>query len=198
MIKMPCLFVRQFHGDRNFTLTEQITPGCEWVFEDKHALASRKWDGTACMFQDGELFKRYDAKVGKEPPQGAIPCVPERDPVTGHWPHWVRVTEHDRWHLEALKRQGPQSDGTYELCGPRVNGNPEGLPDHVFLKHGEGGMMLASKLFFGRGTPFDHVRADVFALPWEGIVFSHPDGRFAKIRRKDFGFEWPVVMRGAI
>lgn len=26
----------------------------------------------------------------------------------------------------------------------------------------------------------------------EGLVFAHEDGRFAKIRRKDFGFAWPV------
>ena len=26
----------------------------------------------------------------------------------------------------------------------------------------------------------------------EGIVWHHPDGRMAKIKRKDFGFDWPV------
>ena len=52
MKKMPCLFVRQFHGRDHATLTEEVTPGCEWVLAGE-GTASRKWDGTACMVRDG-------------------------------------------------------------------------------------------------------------------------------------------------
>lgn len=62
MIKMPCLFVREFHGRDSFTITEQVTPGCEWVLAGE-GVATRKRDGTACLFSRGILWKRYDAKI---------------------------------------------------------------------------------------------------------------------------------------
>ena len=27
---------------------------------------------------------------------------------------------------------------------------------------------------------------------YEGLVWHHPDGRMAKIKRRDFGLSWPV------
>lgn len=81
MKKMPCLFQRTFHGHDSATLLREVTPGCEWVLAGE-GVASRKWDGTACMVKDGALYKRYDAKRGKTPPPGAIPCG-DPDPVTG-------------------------------------------------------------------------------------------------------------------
>src|SRR5262245_46364429 len=106
MIKMPCLFIREFSGRNSFVITEQVTPGCEWVLAGEGS-ASRKRDGTACFFKGGQLWKRYDAKKDKKtgeykpPPAGAIPCA-EPDSVTGHWPHWAPLMEHDYWHLEAF------------------------------------------------------------------------------------------------
>ena len=29
-------------------------------------------------------------------------------------------------------------------------------------------------------------------LDIEGIVWHHPDGRMAKIKRRDFGLSWPI------
>ena len=41
-----------------------------------------------CAIIDGKFYKRYDAKKGKTPPEGAIPCQDAPDPVTGHFPHY--------------------------------------------------------------------------------------------------------------
>lgn len=139
----------------------------------------------ACFATDS--FKRYDAKKDRQPPAGAIACG-EPDPVTGHWPHWVPIGEHDPWHAEALAKQRAELvDGaTYELCGPKINGNPERLETHRFIRHG-------TELSTPPRT-FEGLREHLTTLspPIEGIVFAHPDGRFAKIRRKDFGLAWPV------
>jgi Family of unknown function (DUF5565) len=147
-----------------------------------------KRDGTACLWQGGKLYKRYDVKRGKVVPPGAIPCDPEADPVTGHWPHWVLVGEEpeSRWHREARNESGVLTDGTYELCGPKLQGNPEKFHSHFFVKHDSEQLVLTFVL------AFDTLREYLGDNRYEGIVFHHADGRMVKIRRDDFGFEWPV------
>lgn len=180
MKKIPCLFVRVFDGPRKSTLTDEVTPGCEWVMNGE-GTASRKWDGTACAVIGGVLYKRYDAKNGKTAPTNGIPCQ-EPDPVTGHWPHWIPVEVRDPWHVRAWRERDYMADGTYELVGPKVNGNPEGLETHVFKRHG------ADVLDVSRTK--EGIRAFLESNRMEGIVFAHPDGRMCKIRRADFGLEW--------
>jgi len=196
MKKMPCLFERDFSDKRNPRLLEVVTPGCEWVLAGE-GVATRKHDGTACAVIAGVLYKRYDAKAGKPPPPGAIPCC-EPDPVTGHWPHWVRVDPRlaeDRHHAQAWQRlaertvggwpvQGsPLPDGTYELCGPKIGANAEGLGEHMFFLHGHARPRGVPRTFTGlRDYLGDHLM--------EGIVFHHPSGAMCKIRRHDFGWPW--------
>lgn len=187
MKKMPCLFVRQFHGRDHATLTEEVTPGCEWVLAGE-GTASRKWDGTACMVRDGVLYKRLDCKRGKTPPPGAIPCQ-EPDPVTGHWPHWIKVDFTDpanRWFAEAYDDKGDTrlEDGTYELIGPKINGNPERVERHTFRRHGD--------VLFDVPRTFTRIHLFLASFLIEGVVFAHPDGRMCKIRRDDYGLPWPV------
>jgi hypothetical protein len=177
MKKMPCLFMRNFEG-RKATITREVTPSCQWV-ADGEGVASIKRDGTACAVIGGALHKRYDAKQGKPPPANGIPCD-EPDPITGHWPHWVPVVDGDpssKWHLEAWSKAA-LSDGTYELCGPKIGGNPEGFVDHVFIRHGEE--------VVDAPRDFDGLRDFLENLGREGVVFAHPDGRMCKIRRGDF------------
>ena len=186
MKKIPCLFVRVFDGPRKSTLTDEVTPGCEWVMNGE-GTASRKWDGTACAVIDGRLYRRYDAKNGKPAPPNGIPCQ-EPDPVAGHWPHWVLVdpdNHADRWIWEAFStRVGKTAlpDGTYEAIGPRINGNPEGCTFHVLVRHG--------KTVLNPPRTKDGIRTFLEMNRMEGIVFAHPDGRMCKIRRVDFGLPW--------
>lgn len=196
MKKMPCLFKREFHDKSSFTILPEVTPGCEWALLGEGAV-TRKWDGTACMIKDGVLYKRYDAKKDRQtgnyklPPAGAIPCD-DPDPVTGHWPHWVAVGDEpeSRWHREAIREC---ADGTYELCGPKINGNHEGFDRHVLIRHtGEKPLGVGTNAWARTCRRFDSIKLLLEALPWEGIVFHHPDGRMCKIRRRDFGLEWPV------
>lgn len=154
-----------------------------WVLNGE-GRATIKFDGTSSMVLDGVLYKRYDAKHGKNPPSNWISCEEAPDPVTGHWPGWVPVDASDnsnRYHVEAFNK-GSFPDGTYELIGPKVAGNPYGLTSHELVRHG------AEEVEVGR------TREEI--VEWlrdhnhEGLVFHPPDGRMAKIRRKDFGFRW--------
>jgi hypothetical protein len=184
MKKIPTLFVRDPANPR--LVTRQVTPGCEGVI-DGQGTPTRKWDGTACLVRDGILFKRYDAKRGKVPPANFEPAQPEPDPITGHWPGWVPVGDEpdSRYHREAFALVDRLVDGTYELIGPRVQGNPERQAQHHLVAHGD--------LEVAAPRTFDELRRWLEHQAIEGVVWWSVGGfPLAKIKRRDFGYPWPV------
>lgn len=187
MQKIISLFQRNYDGDR--LVRDEVVPGAEWVLAGE-GRPTVKLDGTCCLMRGGRLYKRYDAKHGKRPPQGFEPAQPDPDPVTGHWPGWLLVSDSpaDQWHREAIANLGTLTlpDGTYELLGPRIQGNPEQHTEHVLVRHGTEGIPERPRTFEG-------IRAFLEANAIEGIVWHHPDGRMVKIKRRDFGLSWPVI-----
>ena len=180
MKKIISLFKRDYEKTKK--VFNEVTPGAGWVIEGE-GKATRKWDGTCCLVKDGELYKRYELRKGKEYPFGFIPAQ-DPDPVTGECPGWVKVDPNNpenKWHLEAWKRdQVKTPDGTYELCGPKVNGNNDNLLFHVLIPHGRDTLRDVP-------TDFDGLRTYLNLAPIiEGIVWHHPDGRMVKIKKKDF------------
>lgn len=187
MKKIPCVFKRDFTDRKNPILLNEVNPGCEWVLAGE-GKATRKWDGTACAIIKGELHARYDAKNGKTPPPGAIPCG-DPDPVTGHWPHWVKADRpEDRWLRQAKDATTGLVDGTYEAVGPKINGNHDAHDIHVLHRHGDMELYGLLRTFDGLKA---FLEADFEGEKIEGIVFHHPDGRMAKLRRDDYGLPWP-------
>lgn len=189
MKKIPSIFVRGADGN----LIDECHPEALWVHKGE-GVATRKYDGTCCLVRDGVLYRRYDAKHGKAPPEGFEPAQ-EPDPVTGHWPGWIRVRPEDessRWHIVAVAShvmagaRWPIPDGTYELCGPKLQGNPESLEEHRFLSHER------AHPFFNVPTCFAELKEYFRDFPHEGLVWHHPDGRMAKARKADF---WPTGER---
>lgn len=167
-------------------VVNEINPENEWAL-NPNVIATRKWDGTACAIINGELYKRYDVKKGKSVPLNAIPCQ-EPDEITGHWPHWVKCDRNDnsnKWHFEAFDYAGILKDDTYELCGPKIQGNPENFPSHVLLRHG------GHKLNIFYSTPtYDLLEKYLKLMDIEGIVFHQPlTGKMCKIRKSDFGIK---------
>ena len=187
MKKIPSLFIREFENHNVKEITSQVTPGCEWVLNGE-GIATEKYDGTCCLIQDNKLYKRYDAKQGKQPPEGAIPCQPEPDPITTHWPHWVEVKENkpdDKWYIEAWNRLNKENleNGTYELCGPHFQTNPYDLEFDIFIKHG-------NKVLDNIPRTFEGIKEYLNTHYIEGIVFYRENGEMCKIKRTDFGFIW--------
>ncbi len=191
MKKIPSLFKRDYEGTRQ--VYDEVVPGTEWVLAGE-GVATRKLDGTSCMVRAGALYKRYDARAGKAPPAGFEPAQDEADPVTGHWPGWLPVGEgpEDRWHREALAEAGALPDGTYELIGPKVQGNAERLDRHMLVPHG-------AELLGDAPRTFEGIRAYLAAHEIEGIVWwraaGDPDCDKTKIKRRDFKLPWPVPRR---
>ena len=195
MRKIPSVFVRDPRGRRK--VTPEVTEGCEWVLAGE-GMATRKWDGTACAIIGGRLYKRKGAKKCNPPPEGFAPA--EARPEF-HWLGWVPVGDgpEDRYHREAWAYAlsdwtgVPEDwDGTYELIGSRVQGGAEVWfedgeldPGHYLIPHGTYQERCVNRSFEG-------IRDLLATLRWEGIVFHHPDGRMAKVKRKDFGLPWPL------
>lgn len=175
MRKIISLFKRNYETDHK--VRNEIVDGAEWVLRGE-GVATRKYDGTCCLIKEGKLYKRYDCKEGKQPPNGFIPAQ-EADPITKHWPGWVRVNEKDKWHIEAfIKGDSSYSERTYELCGPKINGNPERFLMHILIPHGVEVLDVP--------RDYEGIKSYLLGRNIEGIVWHHPDGRMVKIKTKDF------------
>lgn len=188
MKKIPTVFERIYENHKVVGITPTITPGCEEAF--KKGIATVKWDGSCTAIIGGKFYRRFDAKKGRKIPGGAIPCQPEADPITGHFPHWVLVTENnpaDKWYVDAYKNYAathPATDGTYEAVGVNFQGNPYDMNLNTLIPHGKDELAV-------RRT-FEAVKAFLAETEIEGIVFWLNGEPKCKIKRTDFGFEWPV------
>lgn len=203
MQKIPTLF-RRDPDDMKRVLPE-ANPACQWVL-DGEGTATRKFDGTCVrLTNDGMWWARREVKPGKQAPANYVPV--ELDENTGKTVGWepIEQSAFAKFHAEALgnvvnfELWGDQSDpsasgsratslttpGTYELVGPKVNGNPEGAEKHLLVRHG---YMSAVDYRAVDGMPRDHdgLRAWLADVEWEGLVWHHPDGRMAKLKRRDF------------
>lgn len=185
MKKIKTLFVREFEGHGIKDIKPELTSEeFRWVL-DGEGIATEKIDGACCAIIEGKFYKRYDAKKGKKPPVGAIPCD-DPDPVTGHWPHWVAVDEKnpaDRWFIEAKNNTNVEfEDGTYEAIGPHFNGNPYQLRYDFLVRHGMAVIDVP--------RTFEGIRDYLQGNYIEGIVFWKDGEPKCKIKRSDFGFRW--------
>lgn len=180
MRKIPTLFVRS--ADRRMVVDE-VTPGCEWVLAGE-GRPTRKIDGTCILVRrDGmavHAYARREVKRGKVAPPNFVPL--QHDEVTGKTVGWEPVQQSGFLVpvLEALDRHPDIEPGTYELIGPKINGNPEGSPVHALVRHGDITLEDVPLTFAGlRDYLLGHGEM-------EGIVWHHPSGLMAKLKRRDF------------
>lgn len=182
MKKIISLFARNYGGDK--LVRNEVVPGAEWVLAGE-GRATRKLDGTCCMVRGGALFKRYEVKSGGKAPPG-FEAANEVDPETNKQQGWLPVGDgpEDKWHREAFAAtgrmlQGVIPDGTYELLGPKVQGNPEKAECHYLEPHGQ-------EVLQGVPRDFEGIKEYLRTHNIEGIVWHHEDGRAVKIKAKDF------------
>lgn len=180
MKKIISLFQRDWAGDRR--ARNVVTPGAEWVLAGE-GVATVKWDGTCCMIQDGKFYKRYEHKVGRKIPENFIAAT-DVDPETKKQQGWVPVGDgpEDQYHREGFRALTSRTDGTYELVGPKVQGNAELMLTHCLWRHG-------SKILDDVPRTFEGLKQYLVDRDIEGIVWHHPDGRMVKIKAADFGIK---------
>ncbi len=178
MKKIPTIFVRDM-SKQPALVTYEWKAGCEWV-RDGEGIPTVKYDGTCCLVRAGKLYKRRELKQGTPVPVDFEAA--DYDEETGKTVGWVPVGDgpDDRYHREGFHGQ---PDGTYELIGPKIQGNKNHVSQHSLVLHGADPI---------RDDPrtFEAIKDYLAMVEVEGLVWHHPDGRMAKIKRRDFGLKW--------
>lgn len=177
MRKIPTLYQRT--EDRRH-VTDTVTPGCEWVLAGE-GVPTRKVDGVCVRFDGTLWWARREVK-----PRATIPphfSIVEADSVTGKLFGWEPIgqSSFQKFWLEAVSSRADWEVGTYELVGPKINGNPEGGLSHELVRHDHKGLWMNERL----QTP-EELIAECRAIGWEGVVWHHPDGRMAKLKVSDY------------
>lgn len=186
--KMPALFVidREKHET-----TQEINASAAWIF-DEEAKPTYKRDGTSITVdEDGKVWARRSVKKGKKAPENYIEA--EVDPITGH-SFGIEPVEQSgfyKFYKEAVENGDDNLEqGTYELCGPKVQKDAESLGEHRLLKHGED---VAEEIPDMRNVSKEeafNMLKDIFKgyqeRGIEGVVWWGKDGKRAKLRVKDF------------
>jgi hypothetical protein len=184
--KMPALFVidREAH-----VATTDINESAAWIF-DEPARPTIKRDGTSVtVSEDGTIYARRMVRRGRKAPAGFIPA--ETDSYTGNTFGLEPVEQSGfaKMFKEASAGQ-TLAPGTYELCGPKINGNPESLTSHKLLSHGDDAAVeIPDMRTIPREEAFETLKG-IFAgykkRGIEGVVWWGADGKRTKLRVKDF------------
>ena len=185
-----------FHLDDKGHAYNTFANGMNWVVNGD-GIATILYDGRPAFIEAQRVFRRFDLKKGDPQPSGfklfMVSAAEHSRYLDGSYDvkrGWLRVLfgsepmEQDIPYLEAhaawTKGQTGMNDGLYECIE-----TPDGFR---FVSHtGDESILDGVKRTF-EGM-FDFLRE--CKPPIKGIVFHHPDGRMAKIRRKDFGLKWP-------
>ena len=188
MKKIPTIFKR---GD-DFKVINEITPGCEWVFNGE-GVATEKLDGTNVQItiENGQATKlekrRNPTKEEKAHGEndGTYVLVTD-DPSDKYIRDAISNTDFTSW---------PNGVHSAEAIGPKIQGNALGLEKHVLVRHSDAPIYSGVRMEVDINN-FEYLKT-IIKLPSlfnpmveiEGFVFHHHDGRMAKIKVKDFRYE---------
>jgi hypothetical protein len=183
MEKIPTIFDR---GD-DFKVVNKPRKGCEWVFAGE-GRATEKIDGT-----NVRLTVRVGKVVRVEKRRNPTKQQKQQGIIDGWYVDADEYGKDDKWIFEAVKGTDvagwPDGEHSVEALGPSIQGNPLGLPTHRCVPFN-----LEIPVYENVPRSYDGLREFLTNVdsrfspghPAEGIVFHHPDGRRAKIKRKDF------------
>ena len=192
MPKIESPFVRVIK-DGNYIVKDLIATGYEWVFEDETVMAIEKLHGTnvSILIQDGVITSIWNRT--------------ERLPFFNKGKQHIIIgilNSYGKGYMEFL----PDGQHFGELIGPKVNGNPYKLKEHIWIPFESYGQKHLKYKCWGKYpktfTSISEWFKELMPLYClrihgkieegepeqfvEGIVFTHPDGRMAKLRRDMF------------
>ncbi|NEP41587.1 MAG: hypothetical protein F6K35_21080 [Okeania sp. SIO2H7] len=200
MKKIPTVFQREPNNLKQ--VLDVLNPEVELVFaqcDRKDFEIHKKYDGQPCLYQDGKLYTRFNAKLfqkkrgkiinePKLPPENSIPCS-KPDQNTGDWPHWRLVNKtQDEWVLKAFENAGGGSvlsNGTYEAVGPHFQTNLHRLTNDILVSHNA--LLENCSQLLECNDLFKAFKDFMKQLKYEGIVLYQSGLPVAKLKRKDFG-----------
>ena len=176
-----------------YLVINEINPGYEWVFEDKDVIASEKLDGTNVKLktENGRLISLMNRKNSIDP---------------------LQIVKGKTFIIEGVFRAiqkgyiEPEGVQAGEVIGPKLQGNPYRLDNHIWYPFGKAVKHLAYRSFYEHERTFDNWSSwfkdylgsrfaakrgekDIMA---EGVVFHSPSRKaenkiyMAKLRRNMF------------
>ena len=192
MPKLHSPFVRD--KESNYCVINEIAEGYEWVFEDESVMAVEKLHGTnvSILIEGGVLTGIWNRT--------------ERLPFFNKGKKFIidgLLNSFERGYISML----PDGQHFGELIGPKVNGNPYKLKECLWIPFETYGQKRLKYKSWGKyPKDFENISEwfkelmplfcrskgddDGFV---EGVVFTHPDGRMAKLRVDMF--DWYKGMR---
>lgn len=180
MIKIPTIFKRDY--SKTYQVLPDPNPECVWVFEGQGKVY-RKWQGMAAMIQDGKYYKRCIIKKDQIVPAYFILCTyDQRAEKQFGWQPVDFENPQDQYYVEAYNSYSYEAvmpDGTYELIGPKILGNPEKVDSHQLINHTAWEVTNITRTY-------KDIKYFLSVNNFEGLVF-HNNGQMAKIKKKDFG-----------
>lgn len=183
MEKIPTLFER----DEHFKVIDSLRPECDWVLRGE-GTPTEKLDGTNIR-----LTTRAGQIVRVEKRRNPSKAQKQLGIADGWYADADEGAAEDKWILAAARNTDvsawPDGEHSCEALGPRIQGNPLQLPDLVCVPFN-----LEVPAYTSVPRSYAGLQELLAALESkfapghlaEGIVFHHPDGRRAKIKRKDF------------
>lgn len=195
MRKIPMLFSMEFDEKGNRIVTHTMNPVTRNLLENAHdVVATLKKDGTAVMLdENGNWFSRRCVKPGKKAPEGFIPL--ETDENTSKTFGWEPAENNsfNKMLTKAINNaEGELTAGTYELVGPKINGNPENVDRETLLRHGEHhaeGFPSVEDILTFEGDLYEHLEpifVDFKERGIEGVVWWADGTPVVKLRVTDF------------
>ncbi len=183
MEKIPTIFER----DDDFKVTNSPRAECAWVFAGE-GRATEKLDGT-----NVRLTVRGGHVVRVEKRRNPSKLQKARGVIDGWYVDADESAAEDKWIYEAVKGTDtaawPDGEHSAEALGPHIQGNGLGLKQNMCVPFN-----LEIPSYDEIPRTYEGLRKALLSLESryapghlaEGIVFHHPDGRRAKIKRKDF------------
>lgn len=186
MEKIPTLFKR---GD-DHKVIDDWQEGCEWVLS-AHGVATEKLDGmnVRLTVRNGtivRLEKRRNPSKRQKHEGIATPWYVDMDEY-GSEDKWLVIAAHN-----TKTEIWPDGEHPCEAVGPHIQGNSLALEEAVCVPF----KLYPEWLLLTPPPPRSFEALKAYLMDFEsqysaghqgeGIVWHHPDGRMAKIKRKDF------------
>ena len=177
MPKLEAPFIRE--GPEHLVIPK-VKEGYEWVFEDDKVMAIEKLHGTnvSIVLTDGIITSVWNR--------------------TERLPFFNKGKRHIIEGVMEANARGycDLEDGQWfgECIGPKINGNPYGLDKHIWIPFKTYAQKHLRYKSWGKYPKTYEAISEWFKdlqplFSWnfvEGVVFTHPDGRMAKLRRDMF------------
>jgi hypothetical protein len=164
----------QLREPQAYLVTDEVTPGFEWVFEDDDTVAVEKLDGT-----NVKIMVRDKKVVSIQNRLNKVDLFFLGSKGTG------RITE---GIINAINKGFIEGDGEHagECIGPKINGNPLQMTEHIWIPFSRTEKYLAFRSFHQHPKTFQNIST------WMHLYLRSP------LLIKKFGFERAPFAEGII